>query len=97
MVAKATNKLEPLLTPNTYGPAKGLRNRLCINNPHKAKPDPARIDVIAFGKRMSIKIVSNMASDRSNENKLILPKHKSPTNNTIKKSVKPKTMRMNLE
>ncbi len=82
IVAMATNKLEPLLTPNTYGPASGFLNKLCINNPQRAKPDPAIIAVSTFGSRISKKIVENNDSETSTENKLTLPKNKSTVINT---------------
>jgi len=83
IVAIATNKLAPLLTPNTYGPAKGFRNKLCINKPHKAKAEPDNKQVMTFGKRIVYKIVSNNSLPLSNENKLTLPIHKSETTNKL--------------
>ena len=97
IVAMATNKLDPLLTPKTYGPAKGLRNKLCINKPHNAKPDPAIIDVIVFGNLISKSIVENNGLDFSKENKLMLPKHKSLITNAVKISVKYIMLSMNLD
>jgi hypothetical protein len=48
---KATIRLAPELNPNTSGPAKGFLKRVCINKPLTDKEAPARIHVIAFGKR----------------------------------------------
>ena len=53
IVAMATKRLEPLLTPNTYGPANGFRNKLCISNPLNAKPDPAMMEVMVLGSLIS--------------------------------------------
>ena len=50
-MSKATPRLAPEEIPNTNGPAKGFLNRVCINNPQIAKPEPTMIAVIAFGKR----------------------------------------------
>lgn len=88
IVAIATNKLAPLLIPNAYGPAKGFLNKLCISKPQIAKPDPAMIQVNAFGRRILYKIVENKGDDELIENKFILPKHKSQINNTINITVK---------
>lgn len=97
MVAIATNKLEPLLTPNTQGPAKGLRNKLCINKPHKAKPEPAIMDVIVLGNLISYKIEENIGSDVSKLNKLVLPKYKAHTERTAKTSSSNMVVNMNLD
>lgn len=45
----ATPKLAPELIPNTYGPAKGFLNRVCINKPEIANPEPTKIAVIDLG------------------------------------------------
>ncbi len=50
-ISKATPKLAPEEIPSTKGPASGLRNKVCINNPQIDKPEPTIIAVIAFGKR----------------------------------------------
>lgn len=97
MVAIATNKLEPLLTPNTYGPANGLRNRLCINNPHKAKPEPAIIEVNVLGNLISYNIDVNIGSDVSKLNKLVLPKYKPHTERTAKTRSSNMVVNMNLD
>ena len=49
-------KAEPLLMPNTEGPARGLRNTVCICSPLTAKPAPATIAVSACGNRL-LKII----------------------------------------
>jgi hypothetical protein len=46
---QATNKLEPVFIPRTYGPASGLLNKVCINIPETAKPLPATIAIIKRG------------------------------------------------
>ena len=48
-ITKATPKLEPELSPKTYGPASGFRNSVCINKPLMDSPIPTRIAVIALG------------------------------------------------
>lgn len=47
----ATPKLAPELIPKTYGPASGFLNKVCINNPLIAKPEPTNTAVIALGIR----------------------------------------------
>ena len=49
MITKATPKLAPELIPNTNGPANGLRNNVCINNPDIPNPEPTNTAVKAFG------------------------------------------------
>ena len=51
---RATPRLAPLLSPSTYGPARGFRNMVCISNPLTAKPDPARMLVKVLGRRYSM-------------------------------------------
>ena len=46
---KATPRLDPELSPNTYGPASGFLNKVCMSNPLMDKPIPTRTAVIAFG------------------------------------------------
>lgn len=46
---KATPKLEPELSPNTYGPANGFRNKVCMSKPLIESPIPTSTAVIAFG------------------------------------------------
>ena len=48
-IKRATPKLAPEEMPNTKGPAKGFLNRVCINKPAMANPEPTKIAVIAFG------------------------------------------------
>lgn len=48
-INKATPKLAPEEIPNTKGPARGFLNKVCINKPLIANPDPTKIAVIAFG------------------------------------------------
>lgn len=45
----ATNKLEPVFMPRTYGPASGLLNKVCINIPETAKLLPETIAIIKRG------------------------------------------------
>ena len=40
-IIKATPKLAPELIPSSEGPAKGLRNSVCICNPLMDNPAPA--------------------------------------------------------
>ena len=47
----ATPRLAPELTPNTYGPANGLRNSVCIINPATDIAAPVMSAVNALGKR----------------------------------------------
>ena len=50
-ITNATPRLAPELNPKTYGPANGLRNKVCISKPLIDKPIPTKTAVIAFGKR----------------------------------------------
>jgi len=50
-ITKATPKLAPELNPSTYGPASGLRNKVCISKPLTDNPIPTKTAVIALGKR----------------------------------------------
>ena len=50
-MTNATPKLAPELKPKTSGPAKGFRNKVCINKPLMDNPIPTRIAVIALGRR----------------------------------------------
>ena len=56
-INRATPRLAPELTPSTYGPASGLRNRVCICSPLTASAAPARIATMAFIRRMSMTIL----------------------------------------
>ena len=51
MMRRAAPRLAPELIPNTKGPAKGFRKRVCISNPLSAKALPAKIAVKALGIR----------------------------------------------
>ena len=42
-------RLAPLLTPKTYGPARGLLNKTCITCPEIEIARPARMTVNIFG------------------------------------------------
>jgi hypothetical protein len=46
---RATKRLDPLLIPKTYGPARGLLNSVCIRSPQTDKADPAIKAVNALG------------------------------------------------
>ena len=48
-MTKATPKLAPELSPKTYGPANGFRNKVCISKPLTDNPIPTRIAVMALG------------------------------------------------
>ena len=50
---RATPRLAPELMPRTYGPANGLRNRVCISSPLTPSAAPARRATTAFTRRMS--------------------------------------------
>jgi len=52
IVTNATPNPAPLLTPKIYGPARGLRKRVCIINPLTDNAIPAMMAVSIFGKRM---------------------------------------------
>ena len=58
----ATPRLAPELTPKTYGPASGLRNRVCICRPLTDNAAPAKMATKAFMRRMSIMILAVTAS-----------------------------------
>ncbi len=47
----ATPRLAPELIPNSDGPAKGLRNTVCICSPLMDSPAPATKAVMVCGKR----------------------------------------------
>ncbi len=57
----ATPKLAPEEIPNTKGPAKGFRNKVCINKPQIDKPEPTKIAVIALG-NLKFKIIVSQLS-----------------------------------
>lgn len=61
-IKSATPRLAPELTPKTYGPANGLRNRVCICKPLTESAAPARIATTAFIRRMSMMILRVMGS-----------------------------------
>ncbi|MPM97216.1 hypothetical protein SDC9_144389 [bioreactor metagenome] len=46
---RATPSPAPELIPSMYGSARGLRNKVCICNPHTDNAAPASSAVIAFG------------------------------------------------
>ena len=48
----ATPRLAPELMPSTYGPASGLRKRVCICRPLTARAAPASRATTAFSRRM---------------------------------------------
>lgn len=70
-IKTATPKLAPELIPNTKGPAKGFRNKVCINKPLIPNPDPTIIAVNDFGKRYSITIYSQEFVEVELENKML--------------------------
>ena len=51
IINRAAPRLAPELMPNTKGPAKGLRKRVCISKPLKASPLPTSRAVKALGIR----------------------------------------------
>ena len=53
IVSNATPRDAPDETPNVYGPANGLRKRVCMIRPAIESDAPARIAVIAFGRRIA--------------------------------------------
>src|SRR6476469_6970523 len=48
-ITNATPRLEPELSPRTYGPASGFLNNVCISKPLTDNPVPTITAVIAFG------------------------------------------------
>lgn len=68
IITNATPKLEPELNPNTYGPANGFLNKVCINKPEIDKPIPTKAAVIAFGNRKLIMIYSQVSFTSPNPN-----------------------------
>ena len=52
-ITNATPSPAPLFTPNTLGPASGLRKAVCSISPLTAKAAPHRVAVIAWGSRDS--------------------------------------------
>ena len=58
IMLNATNKLDPELIPKTYGPASGLLNKVCINNPTTERLAPAINAIVNRGIRISLAIIS---------------------------------------
>ncbi|EMR01217.1 hypothetical protein ADICEAN_03648 [Cesiribacter andamanensis AMV16] len=58
--SSATPRLAPELMPSTKGPARGLRNRVCICRPATASPLPAATAVRALGRRKSSTMVCHI-------------------------------------
>ena len=56
-INNATPKLAPEEIPNTKGPASGFLNKVCINKPLIANPEPTKTAVIALG-NLTVKIIS---------------------------------------
>ena len=80
---KATPKVAPLLTPNTEGPAKGLRKSVCICKPLSERATPAITAVSALGKRSCIKIrCSNPSVHKADSGISAAPTIKSITNSS---------------
>ena len=52
-ITNATPSPAPLFTPNTLGPASGLRKAVCSISPLTAKAAPHRVAVMAWGSRDS--------------------------------------------
>ncbi len=57
----ATPRLAPVLMPRTYGPAKGFRKKVCINNPDMGNAMPVINAVIARGNRSSVIIICQVS------------------------------------
>ena len=49
----ATPTPAPPLMPNTSGPARGLRNTVCMISPAVARPAPLSVAAMAWGRRDS--------------------------------------------
>ena len=64
-ITMATPRLDPVDIPKIDGPAKGLSNVVCINNPAIDNAAPASIAVHAMGKRVSSTITRDVARDTS--------------------------------
>ena len=64
-INNATPKLAPDEIPRTKGPAKGFLNKVCINNPLTANPEPTIIAVRALGNRKFKTINSQLDFDAS--------------------------------
>ena len=75
IVRKATPRLAPDETPKVYGPARGLRKRVCMISPETDSAAPARTAVIAFGIRMACRILRSMTLSVSNGDSHMLPLH----------------------
>lgn len=69
-INKATPKLAPEEIPNTNGPAKGFRNKVCISSPQMDSPEPTKIAVIAFGNRKLSTITFQLSFEPSPPNKI---------------------------
>ena len=61
-VKSATPRLAPELMPRTYGPARGLRKRVCICRPLAERAIPAAMATITFGSRILSTMVAWLAS-----------------------------------
>ena len=59
---KATNRLDPEFIPSIYGPASGLLNIVCMNNPAIESPPPAKIPIVSRGILNSLIIVWEVLS-----------------------------------
>ena len=75
MVTSATPRLAPLLTPNIYGPAKGLRNSVCIISPLTDNAIPANMAVSILGKRKELIICDSTGDNDAKGNSQRLPTH----------------------
>ena len=67
IVTNATPRLAPEDTPNIYGPASGLRKRVCIMSPATDREAPAKTAVIILGRRKCMRICSWMGERLSDD------------------------------
>lgn len=71
-ITKATPKLDPELNPNTYGPANGFLNSVCINKPEIDNPIPTKIAIMAFGSLKLMIMYSQVSLLALDPNKLLM-------------------------
>ncbi len=77
IVSSATPRLAPEDTPKVYGLAKGLRNSVCMIRPATDNDAPAKIAVIAFGKRIACRMFCSIGFNSPNGHNHMLPLHTS--------------------
>ena len=85
----ATPKLEPAVIPSTEGPAKGFLKSACIWIPAKAKPEPAKIAVVASIKRDST-ITGHVSLPASPPNRIDITAEKGISTEPVTKAIQNK-------